>query len=100
MITIQGKGISDGVAVGFLRCRPHKSPIIHFNNAESPETEWDRFLSARTETICQLDRLKKDAREKAGYDASMIFEAHQQIAEDAGFSENVRQRIIKGNKSR
>ena len=99
MITIQGKGISDGVAVGFLRCRPHKSPIIHFNNAESPETEWDRFLSARTETICQLDRMKKDAREKAGYDASMIFEAHQQIAEDVGFSDNVRQRIFQNGQS-
>ena len=99
MIIIQGKGISDGVAVGFLRCRQHKSPIIHFNKAENPEIEWDRFLSARTETICQLDRLKKDAREKAGYDASMIFEAHQQIAEDASFSDNVRQRIFQNGQS-
>ena len=99
MITIQGKGISDGVAAGSLRCRQHKSPIIHFNKAENPEIEWDRFRSARTETICQLDRLKKDAREKAGYDASMIFEAHQQIAEDAGFSDNVRQRIIQNDQS-
>ena len=99
MITIQGKGISDGVAVGFLRCRQHKTPLIHFNKAENPEIEWDRFLSARTETICQLDRLKKDAREKAGYDASMIFEAHQQIAEDVGFSDNVRQRIFQNGQS-
>ena len=99
MIIIQGKGISDGVAAGFLRCRQHKSPIIHFNKAENPEIEWDRFLSARTETICQLDRMKKDAREKAGYDASMIFEAHQQIAEDVGFSDNVRQRIFQNGQS-
>lgn len=99
MIIIQGKGISDGVAAGFLRCHQHKNPIIHFNKAENPETEWDRFLSARTETVRQLGRLKKDAREKAGYDASMIFEAHQQIAEDAGFSENVRQRIIQNSQS-
>ena len=99
MIIIQGKGISDGVAAGFLRCHQHKNPIIHFNKAENPETEWDRFLSARTETVRQLGRLKEDAREKAGYDASMIFEAHQQIAEDAGFSENVRQRIIQNNQS-
>ena len=99
MITIQGKGISDGVAVGFLRCRQHKTPLIHFNKAENPEIEWDRFLSARTETICQLDRMKKDAREKAGYDASMIFEAHQQIAEDVGFSDNVRQRIFQNGQS-
>ena len=99
MIIIQGKGISDGVAAGFLRCRQHKTPLIHFNKAENPEIEWDRFLSARTETICQLDRLKKDAREKAGYDASMIFEAHQQIAEDVGFSDNVRQRIFQNGQS-
>ena len=89
MITIQGKGVSNGVAVGPL-CfyQRAKSEITRYETADR-DAEWARFKGAQAKAIDELGALAEKARAEAGDDAAALFETHQLMAEDLDYEEAI-----------
>ncbi|MBP3926336.1 MAG: phosphoenolpyruvate--protein phosphotransferase, partial [Clostridium sp.] len=94
MITIQGKGVSAGIAMGSLHFYRRKRSMIREYHVEEPENERKRFYAAQEMALEQLAALIERAREEAGEAAGMLFEAHQMMAEDLDFVETVENIIL------
>ncbi len=93
MITIQGKGVSNGVAVGPLCFYQRvKSEITRYETADR-DAEWDRFKAAQAKAIDELGALAEKARAEAGDDAAALFETHQLMAEDLDYEEAIEDKI-------
>ncbi len=96
MITIQGKGVSAGVASGPLYFyRRAKTEIVRTAVADV-EAEWKRFKAAQEQAIGQLGTLAEKARAEAGDEAALLFETHQIMAEDPDYEEAVAEEIRGG----
>ncbi len=89
MITIQGKGVSVGVAVGPLYFYQRAKSTLRRYTVEDREAEWQRFKAAQAQAIEQLGELAEKAREEAGDEAAMLFETHQMMAEDLDYEEAI-----------
>ena len=89
MITIQGKGVSTGIAMGPLYFyRRAKTEIKRFTVTDT-QAEWQRFKDAQSVAIDQLGDLAEKAREEAGDEAALLFETHQMMAEDLDYEEAI-----------
>ena len=89
MITIQGKGVSTGVAAGPLYFYQRaKNTITRYQIADL-EAEWARFKAAQAKAIDQLGVLAEKAREEAGDEAALLFETHQMMCEDLDYEEAI-----------
>ena len=96
MITIQGKGVSAGVAAGPLYFYQRaKSEVIRTTVADV-EAEWKRFKDAQAKAIEQLGALADKARAEAGDEAALLFETHQMMAEDLDYEEAIEEAIKGG----
>ena len=82
MISIQGKGVSTGVAIGPLYIYRRAKSTIRRYKVEDKEIEWARFKAAQMKAVEQLGLLAEKARAEAGDDAAFLFETHQMMAED------------------
>ncbi|MBQ7255168.1 MAG: phosphoenolpyruvate--protein phosphotransferase [Oscillospiraceae bacterium] len=89
MITIQGKGVSTGVAVGPLYFYRRADLTIRRTEVADKEAEWARFKAAQAKAIEQLGELAEKARAEAGDEAAMLFETHQMMAEDLDYEEAI-----------
>lgn len=89
MISIQGKGVSTGVAIGPLYYYQRAKSTIRRYEVENTEAEWERFKAAQAKAIEQLGELAEKAREEAGDEAAMLFETHQMMAEDLDYEEAI-----------
>ena len=89
MITIQGKGVSSGVAIGPLYFYQRASAALKRYEVEDREGEWQRFKDAQAKAIEQLGVLADKAREEAGDEAAMLFETHQMMCEDMDYEEAI-----------
>ena len=57
MLTLHGKGVSGGVAIGRARLM-HRDPInITSETVQNPNEEWQRYQLALKQTVNQLERL-------------------------------------------
>ncbi|MBQ6550889.1 MAG: phosphoenolpyruvate--protein phosphotransferase, partial [Lachnospiraceae bacterium] len=93
MILIQGKGVSNGVALGPLYFYQRAKATITRYEVEDPEAEWARFKAAQATAIEQLGELAEKAREEAGDEAALLFETHQMMAEDLEYEESIQAAI-------
>ncbi len=89
MISIQGKGVSTGVAIGPLYYYQRAKSTIRRYEVEDVETEWQRFKAAQEKAIAQLGELAEKARAEAGDEAALLFETHQMMAEDMEYEEAI-----------
>ena len=89
MITIQGKGVSTGVAAGPLYFYQRAKSTITRYQITDLEAEWARFKAAQTKAIEQLGVLAEKAREEAGDEAALLFETHQMMCEDLDYEEAI-----------
>ncbi len=89
MITIQGKGVSGGVAAGPLYFYQRAKTTLRRYEVEDRDAEWQRFKDAQQKAIEQLGVLAEKAREEAGDDAAMLFETHQMMCEDMDYEEAI-----------
>ena len=96
MITIQGKGVSTGVAIGPLYFYQRAKSTIRRYETDNQEQEWSRFKDAQAKAIEQLGILAEKAREEAGDEAAMLFETHQMMAEDLDYEEAIENLIKEG----
>ena len=93
MISIQGKGVSTGVAMGPLYFYQRAQATIKRYEVTDTEAEWNRFKAAQAKAIDQLGELAEKARAEAGDDAAMLFETHQMMAEDLDYEESIEGKI-------
>ncbi len=89
MISIQGKGVSTGVAAGPLYFYQRAKATLRRYEVEDREAEWARFKAAQAKAIEQLGVLAEKAREEAGDEAAMLFETHQMMCEDMDYEEAI-----------
>ncbi len=93
MISIQGKGVSTGVAIGPLYYYQRAKSTIRRYEVEDPDAEWQRFKAAQGKAIEQLGELAEKARAEAGDEAALLFETHQMMAEDMEYEEAIQSAI-------
>ncbi len=93
MLTIQGKGVSSGIAIGPLFFFRRQEEAITHRTVTDTEAEWQRFLSAQSKAVEELGQLAEKARAEAGDEAALLFETHQMMAEDLDYVEAI-QRLI------
>ena len=89
MISIQGKGVSTGVAMGPLYYYQRAKSTIRRYKVEDAAVEWDRFKAAQAKAIEQLGALAEKAKAEAGEEAAFLFETHQMMAEDMDYEEAI-----------
>ena len=89
MISIQGKGVSTGVAMGPLYYYQRAKSNIHRFKVEDVAAEWKRFKAAQAKAIEQLGELYEKALKEAGEEAAFLFETHQMMAEDDDYVEAI-----------
>lgn len=89
MITITGKGVSNGVAFGPLYFY-HRATgdVARCTDADSA-VELERFETARKTAMEQLGALYQKAMDEVGEEAAILFETHQMMLDDADYVESV-----------
>ena len=93
MISVQGKGVSSGVARGPLYFYKRAKTEIDRYEVEDKDAEWNRFKEAQERAIEQLGELAEKAAEEAGEEAAFLFETHQMMAEDEDYEESIKTAI-------
>ena len=89
MITLEGKSVFGGVAIGKIQFYKRNKITIKRTHVEDVETEITRFQNAKAKTIELLKGLYEKALEDVGEANAMIFEAHQLMLEDPDYVESI-----------
>ena len=89
MVSIQGKGVSTGGALGPLYFYQRANASLKRYEVSDREAEWERFKAAQAKAIEQLGVLAEKARAEAGDEAAMLFETHQMMCEDLDYEEAI-----------
>lgn len=89
MITINGKGVSNGVAVGPLYFYRRSTGAVPRVTDADPAVEWARFEAAKATAIGQLGELYEKALSEAGEEAAILFETHQMMLDDLDYVEAI-----------
>ncbi|MDR2768110.1 MAG: phosphoenolpyruvate--protein phosphotransferase [Treponema sp.] len=97
MITLQGKGVSAGIAKGRLSFLKRTSLSVEKRPVENAGEEVERFNAAREIAADQLDALSTTMVDKVGEENALLFEIHRMILEDTDFCDPVIE-IIKTEK--
>lgn len=87
MITIQGKGVSKGIAKGPLYFFQRSDSTVTLKVVSDIEAEKARLAVAQEQSIRQLNALAEKCREDAGEEMAVLFETHAMFVEDEDFVE-------------
>ena len=98
MITLQGKGVSSGIAKGRIRFHNHKSLFVEKRPVDDVEKEIERFNKARNIAKNQLDTLYTTTIGKIGEENSLLFKIHSMMLDDSDYIDPVIE-IIKTEKT-
>ena len=94
MLTLRGKGVSGGVAIGRARLLQKKKIKITHDMVSDTEAEWRRYEAALRKTVSELELLYEWSREEIGHENAQIFSVHAMMAQDEDFNEAVRTGIV------
>ncbi|MDR1216792.1 MAG: phosphoenolpyruvate--protein phosphotransferase [Treponema sp.] len=89
MITLQGKGVSAGIAKGRLSFLKRESLSVKKRIIDNIEEEIERFNVARQTAADQLDALAVSMVDKIGEENALLFEIHRMMLEDADYCEPI-----------
>lgn len=89
MITLKGKSVFGGVAIGKIAFYKRKEQQIKRIHVEDTQAEIKRFEEAKAEAIEQLKGLHEKALANVGEANAMIFEIHQMMLEDLDYLESI-----------
>jgi phosphotransferase system enzyme I (PtsI) len=89
MITLQGKGVSPGIARGRLSFLKRKSLSVEKRPIDDAEKEIKRFNTARQTAADQLDALSAEMADKIGEENALLFEIHRMMLEDTDYTDPV-----------
>ena len=87
MITIQGKGVSKGIAKGPLYFFQRSDTTVTLKVVSDIEAEKARLAVAQEQSIRQLNALAEQCQEDAGEEMAVLFETHAMVVEDEDFVE-------------
>ena len=87
MITIQGKGVSKGIAEGPLYFFQRSDTTVTLKVVSDTEAEKARLAVAQEQSIQQLNALAEKCRDDAGEEMAVLFETHAMFVEDEDFVE-------------
>lgn len=87
MITIQGKGVSKGIAKGPLYFFQRSDTTVTLKVVSDIEAEKARLAVAQEQSIRQLNALAEKCRKDAGEEMAVLFETHAMFVEDEDFVE-------------
>lgn len=87
MITIQGKGVSKGIAKGPLYFFQRSDTTVTLKVVSDIEAEKARLAVAQGQSIRQLNALAEKCQEDAGEEMAVLFETHAMLVEDEDFVE-------------
>lgn len=85
MITIQGKGVSKGIAKGPLYFFQRSDTTVTLKVVSDIEAEKARLAVAQEQSIRQLNALAEKCRKDAGEEMAVLFETHAMLVEDEDF---------------
>ncbi|AEF86689.1 phosphoenolpyruvate-protein phosphotransferase [Treponema primitia ZAS-2] len=85
MITLQGKGVSDGIALGRLVFFERSSVVVERKPITDLTAELERFYGAKRTTSDQLDELANSMAEKIGKENALLFEIHRMMLDDSDY---------------
>lgn len=89
MITLEGKSVFGGIAIGKIAFYKRNEIKIKRSHVEDTAQEIKRFEAAREKAAKELKDLYKKAMEDVGEANAMIFEIHQMMLEDLDYVESV-----------
>lgn len=97
MITLHGRGVSRGIAIGRARVLRQSRRTLDASKAGDPDAEKARYEAARRRTVTELQELYKRTKEEIGEEQAGIFSVHAMMARDEDFDEAVNEKIESGH---
>lgn len=89
MITLAGKSVFGGVAIGKLQFYKRSEITIKRSRVEDTAAQVKRFEDAKAKTLAVLQELYEKAVEDVGEANAMIFEVHQMMLSDPDYVESI-----------
>ena len=93
MITLQGKGVFGGIAIGEIAFFKRDSGVVQRKKVEDPQAEIQRFENAKAKAIEELGELYDKAVAEVGESNAMLFQTHQFMLEDLDYVEAIENMI-------
>lgn len=85
MITLQGKGVSAGIAFGSIKFLRRTSAFVEKRLVTDAAAEIGRFKAAKEKACEQLDELSEKMSGKIGEENALLFEIHRMMLQDADY---------------
>lgn len=89
MITLSGKSVFGGIAIGKISFYKRNEITIKRSHVEDTEAEIKRFEKAKEQASAELQQLHDKAMDDVGETNAMIFEIHQMMLEDLDYVESI-----------
>lgn len=89
MITLSGKGVYGGIAIGHLSFFQRNGSPVPKYNVKDTEEELRRFHRAKEDSLRELRELYEKALRDIGESGAQIFEIHGMMLEDDDYNDSV-----------
>ncbi|KAB7789015.1 phosphoenolpyruvate--protein phosphotransferase [Bifidobacterium leontopitheci] len=89
MRTIQGVGVSAGIAIGSIRVLDTADHAVERRVVDDPQAEVERFRTARDTAVEQLKRLRDKTAAEFGEGKAELFDAHQLMLQDPDYVNSI-----------
>ena len=89
MITLSGKSVFGGIAIGKISFYKRNEIAIKRSRIEDTDAEIRRFEEAKAQALAELQQLHDKAVDDVGEANAMIFEIHQMMLEDLDYVESI-----------
>lgn len=89
MITLHGKGVYGGIAIGQLSFLRRSGVSVRRRTVTDTSYELTRFEIARKRSLAELDELHEKALRNIGESGAQIFEIHKMMLEDDDYVDSI-----------
>ena len=93
MITLCGKGVYGGIAIGRLSFFQRAESEVEKRRIANPDDELLRYDRARTKAKNELRRLYDATCREIDEESASIFEIHEMMLDDEDYNEKIKQTI-------
>ncbi|MBT1174700.1 phosphoenolpyruvate--protein phosphotransferase [Bifidobacterium sp. LC6] len=89
MRTIQGVGVSAGIAIGAIRVLDTADHAVERRVVDDSQAEVERFRTARDTAVSQLKQLRDKTAAEFGEGKAELFDTHQLMLQDPDYVESI-----------